>query len=200
MRGCYQIMKKLLLGSLLLFSQYLSMAQVPNFAGTAGKNQIYGYFSAKARPGVNSQETYSVIEYGVNNWLATGADLYTDTKSTYLGYVVRFGKLCLSKYLNVGAQVGPSFNMSDNFNFSYLTSALYLNGNIIEDGNLFYVADTWYTINQGHINNSIDEWFYLAYKFKLKNGDGITPMVGSIYSWKFNTDMDLSAGAYYTRG
>lgn len=54
-------------------------AQVPNFAGTAGKDYIYGYFSFKARPSINNQETYSKVLFGSTNWMSLGADYYTCT-------------------------------------------------------------------------------------------------------------------------
>lgn len=176
------------------------LAQVPNFAGTAGKDHIYGYFSFKARPGINNQETYSTIQYGATNWMALGADYYTGLDQRYLGLTARFGKLSFCKNFNVGAQFTPSFDLQDNFKWSYLTSALYLNGDITSDGKLFYVADTWYTINRGHAKNSIDQWFYLAYNIPFKNGRSITPMLGTIYSWKFDKDADLALGAYYSVG
>lgn len=60
-------MKKLLL-LIVVLTTFLSVsAQVPNFAGTAGKDNIYGYFSFKARPGINNQETYSTIQYGTTD-------------------------------------------------------------------------------------------------------------------------------------
>lgn len=52
---------------LLLLIATIVKAQVPNFAGTAGKDNIYGYFSFKARLGINNQETYSTIQYGATN-------------------------------------------------------------------------------------------------------------------------------------
>ena len=175
-------------------------AQVPNFAGTAGKDNIYGYFSFKARPGINNQETYSTIQYGATNWIALGADYYTGINQRYLGLTARLVKLYFGKCLNGGAQFTASFDLEDRFKWSYLTSALYLNGDITSDGKLFYVADTWYTINKGHTENSIEQWLYLAYNFQFKNGHGITPMIGTIYSWKFNRDADLALGAYYSIG
>ena len=38
--------------------------------------------------------------------------------------------------------ITPSFNLNNNFRFSYLTSALYLNGAISRDGNLFWCTNT----------------------------------------------------------
>lgn len=193
-------MKKFLFVTLCILASIAAKAQVPNFAGTAGKDNIYGYFSFKARPGINNQETYSTIQYGATDWLAAGADYYTGPGQRYLGLTARFGKLSFGKNFNVGAQITPSFDLEDNFKYSYLTSALYLNGDITTDGKLFYVADTWYTVNRGHAENSIDQWLYLAYNFQFNNGRAITPMVGTIYSWKFDRDADLALGAYYTVG
>lgn len=191
-------MRKIYIIMSLLMAVVTAKAQVPNFAGTAGKGHLYGYFSVKARPGINAQETYSALEYGFTDWFASGADYYSGGGTSYLGYVARFGKLQLNDNLNIGAQLTPSFDMNENMKFSYMTSALYLNGNITKDGNLFYVADTWWTVNDGDAKNTIDQWLYLAYNFSLKNGDGITPMVGTIYSWEFDRDADIAAGFYYS--
>lgn len=193
-------MRKLILIIFLTCTCVTMNAQVPNFAGTAGKDNIYGYFSFKARPGINNQETYSTIQYGATNWMALGVDYYTGLGQRYLGVTARFGKLPLAKWFNVGAQFTPSFDLEDNIKFSYLTSALYINGDISSDGRLFYVADTWYTINRGDAKNSIDQWLYLAYTVPFNNGHSITPMLGAIYSWEFDRDPDLALGAYYSVG
>ena len=132
--------------------------------------------------------------------MALGADYYTGIGQRYLGLTARLGKLSFGKSFNVGAQFTPSFDLEDNFKYSYLTSALYIYGDISSDGRLFYVADTWYTINKGDAKNSIDQWLYLAYTVPFKNGHSITPMVGTIYSWKFDKDADLALGAYYSIG
>lgn len=193
-------MKKILIFLVALAGYSTAYAQVPNFAGTAGKDNIYGYFSFKARPGINNQTTYSTIQYGATDWMALGADYYTGMGERYLGLTARLGKLSFGKSFNVGAQFTPSFDLEDNFKFSYLTSALYINGDISSDGRLFYVADTWYTVNKGDAENTIDQWLYLAYTVPFKNGHSITPMVGTIYSWKFDRDADLALGAYYSVG
>lgn len=110
--------------AMLLFVRAM-YSQIPYFAKTVGQDRMYAYTSMKVRPGINSQETYTTFQYGLNNSLATGMDLYTSNGSSYWGVLMRYGA-CLSKYFNVGVQVTPSFNLSDNFKFSYLTSALYL--------------------------------------------------------------------------
>lgn len=109
---------------------------------------------------------------------------------------MRYG-VSLSKYFNVGVQVTPSFNLSDNFEFSYLTSALYLNGNITKDGNTFWCANTWWGVNDG-APNTIKQWIYLGHCFKVGKQSSITPMVGEIHSWKMDEDMDMAVGAYYS--
>lgn len=117
-------MKKVLLFMCLFLGGY-AKAQVPYFAKAVGQDRMYAYTSMKVRPGINSQETYTTFQYGLSNSLATGLDLYTSNGNSYWGVLMRYGA-CLSKYFNVGVQVTPSFNLSDNFKFSYLTSALYL--------------------------------------------------------------------------
>ena len=79
-----------------------------------------------------------------------------------MGFLARYG-VSLSKWFNVGAQFTPSFNLSHNFEFGYLTSALYLNGNISRDGSWFWCANTWWGVNSGsNVKNTIDQWLYVG--------------------------------------
>jgi hypothetical protein len=174
------------------------MAQIPYFAGTVGDGKLYGYTSVKARPGINHQETYTTFQYGLGDHWATGIDLYTGPECAYWGALVRYG-MSISKWYNIGAEVTPSFNLNDSFKFSYLTSALYMNGAITKDGRLFWCSNTWWIINDG-TDNMFSNYEYLGYTIPFKNGRAITPMVGAIHSWKFDKDMDLGAGFYYTIG
>ena len=81
---------------------------------------------------------------------------------------------------------------------SYLTSALYINGNITKDGKWFYVTDTWLENNEDELT-SAKQWSYIGHTFDLPGkGNSITPMVGAIHSWKFDQDVDLSMGCYYS--
>lgn len=172
-------------------------AQIPYFAATVGDGKLYGYSSVKFRPAKNRQETYTTFQYGVGDHFATGIDLYTASpSSTYWGALIRYG-LCLSKWLNIGAEVTPSFNLNDSFKFAYLTSALYLNGALSCDGRLFWCTNTWWGVNEG-AENTFSNYEYLSYTIPLKNGHSITPMAGVIHSWKFDKDADLAAGFYYT--
>lgn len=173
-----------------------SFAQIPYFSGTVGKNKLYGYTSLKVRPGINSQETYTTFQYGMTNNTALGLDLYTANGSSFMGYTIRAGYK-FNKWFGVGAQITPSFNLSDNYSFSYLTSALYLNGSITRDGKLFWCSNTWWGVNRG-ANNTIYNWEYLGFSIPLKNEHSITPMLGTIHSWKFDSDLDIAAGFYYT--
>ena len=171
-------------------------AQVPYFAGTVGNNKLYGYTSLKLRPGINAQETYTTFQYGLGNYTAVGLDLYTGTGSNYAGYLFRAGKK-ISKWFGIGGQITPSFDLSNNFKFSYLTTALYMNGAISQDGNFFWCSNTWWGVNDGS-PYTLTNWEYLGYTFSLRNGHSITPMVGTIHSWKFDQDVDIAAGLYYT--
>ena len=107
-------------------------AQVPYFSGTVGNNKLYGYTSLKVRPGINSQETYTTFLYGTFTHTATGIDIYTSNGNAYMGYLFRAG-FKFNKWIGIGAQITPSFDLADNYKFSYLTSALYLNGAIPEE-------------------------------------------------------------------
>ena len=171
-------------------------AQIPYFSNTVGKYKLYGYTSLKFRPGKNSQETYTTFQYGIINNISIGVDIYTTNGTNYMGYLIRAGYK-FNKWLGVGAQITPSLNLSNNYKFSYLTSALYLNGAITSNERLFWCSNTWWGINKDSAN-TITNWDFLGYSIPLKNNNSITPMAGIIHSWKFDSDIDLTAGFYYT--
>ena len=175
-----------------------AIAQIPYYAATVGDGKLYGYTSVKAHPGINHQETYTTFQYGLGDHFATGVDLYTaaEPKVSALGALVRYG-LSLSKWFNIGAEVTPSFNLNDSFKFSYLTSALYLNGAITKDSHLFWCTNTWWIVNRDAAP-TYSNYEYLGYTINIKNGRAITPMIGAIHSWRFDQDASLAAGAYYT--
>ena len=181
-----------------LFMKALGVfAQIPNFGTTVGEQRLYGYSSLKYRANVDKWETYSTLQYGLGNHFQTGLDLYTNGNESYIGYIVRGGTK-ITDYLKVGAQLTPSFSLHDNHKFGYLTSALYINGNLTKDGKWFYVTDTWLENDKNRLT-SAKQWSYIGHTFDLSGKDnGITPMVGVIHSWKFDQDVDLSMGFYYT--
>ena len=187
-------MRKFLLSTIILFLTLHAAAQIPYFAATVGDGKLYGYSSVKARPGLNKQETYTTFQYGIGNHFATGIDLYTGVNCAYWGALVRYGT-SFSKWFNVGAEITPSFNLNDSFKFSYLTSALYLNGAITSNSRLFWCTNTWWVINDGKANTFYN-YEYLGYTIPLKKGRSITPMLGTIHSWLFDEDLDIAAGFY----
>lgn len=176
----------------------VAKAQVPNFGTTVGDQKLYGYSSLKYRTNRDTWETYSTLQYGISDYFQAGVDLYTSTGNNYIGYVVRGGYM-FSKYFKLGGQLTPSFDLSGHHKFSYLTSALYINGDMCKDGRLFYVTDTWLE-NDEHKLNSAKQWSYIGYTIPIgsKKNDSVTPMAGIIHSWKFDEDVDLSCGCYYT--
>lgn len=191
-------MKKILLFIFLVLSIHYSFSQVPYFSRTVGDEKLYGYTSLKVRPGINGQETYTCFQYGIGNNFAAGTDIYTGLNSAYWGFLVRYG-LPINPWFNIGAQITPSFNLNDSFKYSYTTGAIYMNGQISQDGRLFWCSNTWLVFNDG-ADDSFTNWEYLGYSFSLKKGQSLTPMVGTIHSWKFDQDMDLAVGAYYSVG
>ena len=173
-----------------------SSAQIPYFSGTVGNNKLYGYTSLKFRPGINAQETYTTFQFGLGDSFATGIDLSTAKGVSYAGILLRYGKQ-ISPYFGIGGQITPSFDLNDNMSFKCATAALYMNGNILRNGSLFWASNTWWGINR-YSSNSVSQYLYLGYNIQLKNGHKITPMLGEIHSWKFDQDIDLAAGFYYT--
>jgi hypothetical protein len=189
-------MKKILLSLVMALFVFDAMAQVPYFAGTVGDGKLYGYTSLKARPGINAQETYTCFQYGIGNHVAVGTDIYTGVGSSYWGFLARYGAK-ISPWFGIGGQVTPSFNLNDSFKYSYTTGAVYMNGQITSDGKLFWCSNTWLGFNKD-ADDTFTNWEYLGYTFSLKNGHSITPMLGAIHSWKFDQDVDMAAGVYYS--
>lgn len=190
-------MKRILLSLMIVVSSFETFAQVPYFAGTVGDGKLYGYTSLKVRPGINAQETYTCFQYGIGDHFAAGTDIYTGVGSAYWGFLVRYG-LKINPWFGIGAQVTPSFDLKDSFKYSYTTGAIYMNGQITKDGKLFWCSNTWFGLNKD-ADNTYTNWEYLGYTFKAGKNT-ITPMVGAIHSWKFDQDVDLAVGAYYSIG
>lgn len=170
-------------------------AQIPNFGGSIGNQNLYGYTSMKFYSGSNSWETYSTLQYGISNYFQLGTDLYTNANGSYVGYILR-GGYRFNPYFNIGAQITPSFNLSNKHKYDFFTSALYMNGIITNDGKLFWVSNTWIE-NSNRSLSSVSEWSYLGYSINLGKRKNITPMLGMIHSWKFDKPVDLSFGTYY---
>lgn len=190
-------MKKLMLLALMIVTFISAFSQVPNFGTTVGDKNLYGYSALKYRANADTWETYGTLQYGIGNHFQTGVDLYTGGGHAYIGYIVRGGTK-ISDYFKIGAQLTPSFDLNAHHKFSYLTSALYINGNITKDGKWFYVTDTWLENDKDKLT-SAKQWSYIGHKFDLPGkGNSITPMVGAIHSWKFDQDVDLSMGCYYS--
>lgn len=190
-------MKKILVIIAMLCTAVVASAQIPYFSGTIGDGKTYTYTSLKFRPGANIQETYSTIQRGFGDHIAIGTDLYTYNSSVYFGYTFRFNAF-KSKYFGIGGQLTPSFDLGDNHKFSYFTGALYMNGAITDNGNLFWVSNTWFGVNRG-APTTYNQWWYLGYYIPTKNPDfSITPMVGLIHSWLFDSKVNPAVGAYFT--
>lgn len=183
---------------LLMLVSSATKAQIPYFSSTVGDGKLYGYTSLKCRPGINNQETYTCFQYGLGDYTATGVDLYTGLNSAYAGVLVR-GGYKVNQWFGIGGQLTPTFNLNNSMELSYLTAALYMNGSLISSGDLFWCSNTWLGVNRGS-DNTISQWIYLGYNIPICKDQSITPMVGSIHSWKFDQEADLAIGAYYTIG
>lgn len=191
-------MKKIVSIAILIITTSITLkAQIPYFSSTVGNGKLYGYTSIKFRPGKNAQETYTTFQYGLSNYGAVGLDLYTSNGSAYSGFLIR-GGYTISKWVGIGAQITPSFNLSNSFKFSYLTSAIYLNGNINANGKFFWCSNTWITLNEEINDNTYMNWEYIGMNISISKNQSITPMIGTIHSWLFNQEIDLAIGAFYT--
>lgn len=190
-------MKELLIFITVAVVAATAAAQVPYFASTVGDGRVYGYTSVKVRPAEDSWQSYTTFQYGVGNSLAFGADVSTLGPSVNYGLLAR-ATFFRSKRFNVGAQVTPSFSITDGLRFSSLTGAIYMNGDITADGRLFWTANTWLAVNR-HASPTYDQWLYAGYSIPL-GSKSITPMAGMIYSWEFDRKADAAAGAYFSSG
>lgn len=190
------MIKKLILLLLIFLTYEVLSAQVPYFGKAPGNNKLYGYTSVKFRPGVNSIESYNTFQYGITDYAAGGIDFYTGSGNAYMGIMLRAG-LQVNQWFSIGGTATPSFNLNDNFNFSYFTGGLFMNGSLTKDSKLFWCTNTWFGINRGS-NDTINQFTYIGYALGIKNSDSITPMIGMDHSWKFDSDPDIAAGFYYT--
>ena len=191
-------MKKTLLTTLFALISMFTYAQVPYFAKAPGDKNLYGDTSAKFRPGINNIESYTTFQYGITDYMALGTDVYTGGKEAYWGFMLR-GGYKVNKWFGIGGTATPSFDLGDNFKFSYFTGGLFMNGAITKDENFFWCTNTWFGVNRD-ATYTINQFSYLGYAFKIKNGDYITPMVGMEHDWKFGKNPDVAAGFYYTHG
>lgn len=176
----------------------MAMAQVPYFGKAPGNKKLYGYTSLKVRPGINSIESYNTFQFGLSDYTAVGLDYYTGPGSAYMGYMLRIGYKA-SQWFSIGSTLTPSFDLNDNYKFSYFTGGLFMNGCLTKDARLFWCTNTWFGLNRDK-SFSIRQFTYLGYEFALMNGDAITPMVGPDHSWKFDERIDIATGMYYTHG
>ena len=129
-------MKKTLLTTLFALISMFTFAQVPYFAKAPGDKNLYGYTSAKFCPGINNIESYTTFQYGISDYMALGTDVYTGGKEAYWGFMLRSGYK-VNKWFGIGGTATPSFDLGDNFKFSYFTGGLFMNGAITKDENLY---------------------------------------------------------------
>lgn len=189
-------MKKFISMILLAFAFMSVNAQIPYFSGVPSKGKVYTYTSLKTGLEYSTMETYSTWTYSFTDHIAAGTDMYTWNNSVYLGYTFRFNAF-KSKYIGIGAQLTPSFELGNKHQFSYFTGGIYMNGAITD--NLFWVSNTWIGINDG-ADNTYNNWWYLGYYQELNDKWSVTPMLGLIHSWEFNADPTIGLGAYFTYG
>lgn len=188
-------MKKIILMLSMLALSMSSIAQVPYYGATVGEGKLFGYHSLKVRPGINNQRTYTTFQFGINDWFSLGTDLTTGPGEKYVGYYARVGKN-FSKWFSAGVQMTPSFDLNNSHRFGYLNTGLFMNGNITQNGKLFWSSNTWYSVNKGS-DNTLEQWWYLAGNFKLTDNSSIWPHIGLVHSWFFDQDIDLAAGFFY---
>lgn len=188
-------MRKILSIIILVFVTTALSAQVPYFGATVGEGKVFGYSSLKFRPGINAQETYTTLQFGVTDYFSVGTDIYANNGTVDHGLYARTG-WTWNKWFSAGIQAAYVSNLRENYKFSNVNTGVFFNGNVIENGLLFWTSNTWLTFNQDG-NHSYKQWWYLGSNIRIDESNSIVPMVGLIHSWKFDTDVDLAAGFYY---
>lgn len=188
-------MKKIFSLLLLSFVTITLTAQVPYFGATVGEGKVFGYSSLKFRPGLNAQETYTTLQFGITDYLSLGTDIYANNGTIDHGLYARVGKTW-NKWFSAGVQATYQSNLRDNYKFSNVNTGIFFNGNILESGHLFWTSNTWLTFNQDG-NHAYNQWWYLGSNIKFDENNSLVPMVGLIHSWKFDQPADLAVGAYY---
>lgn len=171
-------------------------AQIPYYAPTVGNGHFEAYTSLKIRLGEKHLGSYNSFQYGIGDYCAVGTDLTVTDENVCWGFIGRFG-YTFSKYFKAGIQLTPGFNISNSFRFDNLSTAIYMNGAITKDEKLFWASNTFYNYYHRR-SDDIDQWLYLGYKVGLAKLHTITPMIGTLYSWKFDSSPDIALGAYYS--
>ena len=171
------------------------VAQVPYFGSTVGDEKVFAYSSIKFRPGINAQETYTTLQFGITDYFSVGTDIYANCETADHGLYVRVGNTW-SKWFNGGLQATYQSNLRDNYKFSNVNLGVFLSGNITDNGILFWTSNTWLTFKQDG-NHSYNQWWYLGSNIKFDQNKSLVPMLGLIHSWKFDSPIDFAVGAYY---
>ena len=94
-------------GGLMIFIALLALnikAQVPYFGATVGRDKVFGYTSVKFRPGQNTMEDYTTIQFGITDRLTHETNLYTDKNTANHGLYARIGKVW-NQWINKRTQV-----------------------------------------------------------------------------------------------
>ena len=188
---------KPILAALMLLGCGALHAQVPFYAAAPGDGVLFGYHSLKFRPANGYNESFTTFQYGIGK-TAVGLELYTCPTGVYSGYTFRAG-FYKSNYFNIGFQTSPTFSMSDHHKFSYITSGLYVHGAFEPTGRFYWLSNTLWTVHADKMAD-IEHWLYLGAKFPLSNGSLIHPMVGTIHSWRFDSNPDLALGCSWAVG
>lgn len=180
---------------LLSFMAISLSAQVPYFGATVGKGKVFGYNSLKFRPKQNAMETYTTLQFGLTDYFSVGTDVYANNGIVDHGLYVRVGKTW-SKWFSAGIQATYQSNLRDSYKFSNVNTGVFLNGNILDNGHLFWTSNTWLTFNQDR-NHTYKQWWYLGGNIKFDENISLVPMIGLIHNWEFDQPADLAIGTYY---
>lgn len=118
---------------LFLFVSIAANAQFYIYPETAGKNTLYNFTQLSFRPQNDFIVSYTTLQYGATNWLDLGIDITASGHEANMGFVVHVGHR-FNKWIGLGAQFVPSFDLNDRFRFNYITNLYMLGGALIPYG------------------------------------------------------------------
>lgn len=195
-------MKRLILSILLAAASFTAFSQVPFFGATCGDGMLNGYYNLKSYPGDNRMANYSMVQYGIGDHFAIGAD-YTWAQqdgvanSAHFGLIARYGHV-FSQWFKAGFMATPYFNLLDGFRYKGIDLAFFINGDLSRDGKFFWCSNTFADYFKGN-RPAYSNYWYLGCHFKVTDRITITPMAGITHNWDFsNADLNPVVGVYYS--
>ena len=116
-------MKRYILSLIISLVSMITVAQVPYFGTTAGKDMIYNYSQFKVFPGENRTSFYTSFQYGIFKNLDIAMNFNSGTNTSAWGVKYNFIK---SNHVNVGLQPMLTFDHANSYRFNDVNVGLFM--------------------------------------------------------------------------